>query len=265
VVNLKLKSCAFRLLTSGVTIEPLSEEKDKELGLSCFNLVWKSLCGVLFRIGNILVNGKHLNLNHIPEEVEVKGLDFYFKFQNGELEIEQLHITKTTKAKWCNIIAWEHHKMFRDFSRFTPSYDVVDESTSTTVSGGKFTWAALIFNGLICCADDVQLLKDTKIVVDHLKMSNQELMEFFRTIAFGVDHKVVDSSSYIQMVHDMNNYSEAFFIQRIWKIVLNSFTYHRHKWLLRFMNRNYNFVATLLSVSIVVQTVYTILAYYFPN
>jgi len=59
-----------------VTIKPLSEEKDKELGLSCFNLAWKSLCGVHFRLGNILVNGKHLDLDHIPEEVGVKGLDF---------------------------------------------------------------------------------------------------------------------------------------------------------------------------------------------
>jgi hypothetical protein len=201
-------------------------------------LLWNSLCG------------KHLDLNNIPEEVEVKGLDFNFKFENGKLEIEQLHITKTTKAKWCNLIAWEHH-----------------QNIAARYSGrnGKFTWAALIFSGLICCADDVQVLKDKKIVVDHLKMSNDELMQFFRTIAFGVDNEIVDSRNYIQMVDDINNYSGAFFINKSWKTVKNSFTYHHHDWLLRFMNRNYNFVATVISVLTIVQTVFAILAYYFPK
>jgi len=64
------------------------------------------------------VNGKHLDLDHILEKVKLRGLDFNFKFEKGELEIEQLHITKTTKAKWCNLIAWEHHKKYNDFSRF---------------------------------------------------------------------------------------------------------------------------------------------------
>ena len=144
-----------------------------------------------------------------------------------------------------------------------------DESRNTTVSGqhdgGKFTWAALIFNSLICSADDVLLLKDKKIGVDHLKMNNQDLMEFFRTIANGVDHGVVDSSSYIQMVDDINNYFDTFFIKRIWKIVSSSFTYRHHWWLLRFLNRNYKFVATVLFILTVVQTVYAIPAYNFPK
>ncbi|XP_058763300.1 uncharacterized protein LOC131636706 [Vicia villosa] len=185
-------------------------------------MIWKSLCDMLFRLANVLINSNHLDSDDIHEEVvEAKGLDFYFKFEKGKLEIEQLHVTKTTKSKWCNLIAWEHHKK--------------STSTSTTFPdggrGGKFTWAALIFNGLICCADDVQLLKDKKIVVDHLKMSNQELMEFFRTIEIGVDDKVVECSDYIQMVDDMNNYHEASFIERMWKTLWNSIVYHRHDWL----------------------------------
>jgi hypothetical protein len=59
--------------------------------------VWKSL------------GGMHLEKDYI-HEVGAKGLDFYFKFEMGKLEIEQLHITKTTKAKWCNLIACESHK-----------------------------------------------------------------------------------------------------------------------------------------------------------
>ncbi|KAK2414641.1 hypothetical protein QL285_037211 [Trifolium repens] len=234
--QLTLKRCALRLLTSGVAIKvKLHEDKDSTGfgALSCFSLVWKSLIGMLYKLCNILiVNGKHLNLDNIHEEVEVKGLDFYFEFEKekGKLEIEQLHITKTTKAKWCNLIAWENHKKYR----------------------GKFTGAALIFNGLICSEDDVQLLKDKHIIVDHLKMSKKELFEFFRKIQFGIAHGGVDSSSYYaQMVDDINNFSKAFFIKRIWRTVWNSFTY-RQEWFIRFLNHNYNFVATVISLCTVV-------------
>jgi len=37
----------------------------------------------------------------------VTGFDFEFKFEMGKLEIAAVHITKTTKAKWRNVIAWE--------------------------------------------------------------------------------------------------------------------------------------------------------------
>jgi hypothetical protein len=194
-----------------------------------------------------------IKLDHTPEDVEIKGLDFHFKFEKGILEIEQLHITKTTKANWCNVIAWEHRQSIA--ARSPENYNRFQ---------GKFTWAALVFNGLICSADDVQLLKDRKIVVDHLRMSNQELVEFFRKIESGVDHGVVDCSSYIQMVDDINNFSKVFFIKRIWNTVWNSFTY-RQEWLLRFLNHNYNFVATVISLCTVVQTIYAIIAYQLPK
>ena len=215
----------------------------------------------------ILINIQRLNFHRLDldQEMELKGLDFYFKFENENetLEIEQLHIKKTTKAKWCNLIAWEHHKMYKYASRLAPRYEDKDESQqNTNVSCSKFTWAALIFNDLICSADDVQLLKDKKIVVDHLKMSNQELMEFFRKIALGVDHKVIDFSTYIQMVDDINNYSRAFNIKRMLKSVITSIIYHREQ-VIRFMNHDYNFPATLVTVLAIVQTVYTVLAFYY--
>jgi hypothetical protein len=195
----------------------------------------------------------HFNLDHsIPKVVDLKGLDFYFKFEKGKLEIEQLHITKTTKAKWCNLIAMEHHQKIES---------IKTRSGHRSGYGGKFTWAALIFNDLISSEVDVQLLKDKKIVVDHLRMSNQELVEFFRKIASGVDHLVVDSSSYIQIIDDINNYSKTFLIKRMLKAVWNSFIY-RKEWLLRFMNHDYNFVATVVAVSTIVQAVYAILAFY---
>jgi hypothetical protein len=258
VVKLKLKRCALRLLTSGVSIKAkLPEDKDNTgFGLSCFSLVWNILCAMLFRLFNILfVNGKHFDLNNIPEEVEVKGLDFYFKFEkdNGKLEIEQLHITKTTKAKWCNLIAMEYHLKIQCPEN---SYD-----SDTSI------WAALIFNDLVCSADDVQFLKDKKIIVDHLNMSNQELMEFFRKIPLGFDyHRAVEDSNiyYTVMVDDINNVSKSFVIKRIWSTVWNSFTY-RQEWLFRFLNRDYNFVATVVSLCTVVQTIYAIIAYQLPK
>ncbi|RHN46419.1 hypothetical protein MtrunA17_Chr7g0242001 [Medicago truncatula] len=223
--QLKLKRCALRLLTAGVTIKAKLPDNQQTstsgFGLSCFSFVWNILCGVLFWLCSVfLVNGKHFDADDSHEEVEMKGLDFYFKFKKGKLEIEQLHITNTTKSKWYNLIAWEHHKKYKYFSRFASSYNDKDrhesqQNTRKIVSGGKFTWAASIFNGLICSADDVQLLK-------------------------------------------------AFIFKQMWRTVWTSFTY-RQEWLLTFLNRNYNFVAMVVSVLAVVQTVYTILAYYFPK
>jgi hypothetical protein len=149
--------------------------------------------GALSWLSGIFVvnSGKHMD--NIPEP---KALDFYFKFQNRKLEIKQLHITKTTKAKWCNLIAWEHHqKILCIQTTYRPS----------SIYSSNSIWAALIFNDLICSADDVQFLKDKKIVVDHVKMSNQELMKFFREIALGIDHRVFDDCIYIRMVEDIND------------------------------------------------------------
>jgi hypothetical protein len=197
--QLKLKRCALRLLTAGVTIKvtlpPTLPGDNHSTGfgaLSCFSLVWNSLYSILFWFCNVfVVKGRHMD--HLPEAA---GLDFYFKFENRKLEIEQLHITKTTKAKWCNLIALEHHQKIQSRKN--------NQATSSS-RGCNSTCAALIFNGLICSEDDVQFLKDKKIVVDHVKMSNQELMEFFREIALGIDHRVIDDAIYIRMVEDIND------------------------------------------------------------
>ncbi|KAK2414583.1 hypothetical protein QL285_037157 [Trifolium repens] len=235
----KLNRCALRLLTAGVTILP--EDKDST-GFSA--LSWLS---DIF----VVNSGKHMD--NIPE---AEGLDFYFDFYNNKLEIKQLHITKTTKAKWCNLIAMEHHQKIQCIqTTYRPG----------SIYSSNSIWAALIFNDLICSADDVQFLKDKKIIVDHVNMSNQELMEFFRKIPLGFDYRaVVDSNNYSQMVDNINNFSKAFVIKRIWSTVWNSFTY-RQEWLLRFLNRNYNLVATVISLCTVVQTIYAIIAYQFPK
>jgi hypothetical protein len=136
-----------------------------------------------------------------------------------------------------------------------------ENPVSTSSPSGKFTFSSLIFDGLICCADDVKLLKEKNIIVDHLKMNDEELDEYFHTMSFGVDRGVVDSS-YVKMVRELNNYSKAFFILRILKILWHLFKF-RLEWLVKFLKQNYNFVAALVAVLSLVQTVYTILAYYF--
>ena len=243
--KLKLKSCALSLQAAGVSFKVL---EDRDEGISCFDLMRNYFRGVLVRLGNIIFNTEQVDV----AVREVKGLDFNFKFQNGILEISQLHITETTKAKWRNVIVWEHHKKNRKSSSAT--------SQSRTSAIGKFTSSALIFHGLICCSADVIFLKKKKIIVDHTKMSNGELKEYFRTMSFGVDPGIVDSS-YVQLVDDLNNYSDVFLILRIFKLLWH-FSICCLERLIKFLKEDYNFVAALLALLSVVQTVYALLAYY---
>jgi hypothetical protein len=184
-------------------------------------------------------------------------LDFEFQFKEGKLEIAALIITNTTKAKWRNIIAWEHHKM--DWKK---SYSKGTNESEIYNTCGKFTSAALIFNDLICCTDDVKFLKDKNIIVDHTKMSNKELEEFIRTMSFGVDHGIV--GYHVEMVDRLNDYTTVILFIRFLKKLGHYFTYCL-EWFIKFMKKEYHFVATLLSLCTVVQTVYAIIAYQLPK
>jgi hypothetical protein len=187
----------------------------------------------------------------------VRGLDFEFKFKDGKLEIAALIITKTTKAKWRNVIAWEHHKM--DWKK---SYSKGTNESEIYNTCGKFTSAALIFNDLICCTDDVKFLKDKNIIVDHTKMSNKELEEFIRTMSFGVDHGIV--GYHVEMVDRLNDYTTVNPFIRFLKKLGHYFTYCLEVFI-KFMKKEYHFVATVLSLCTIVQTVYTIIAYHLPK
>ncbi|KAK2361065.1 UPF0481 protein [Trifolium repens] len=260
-LKLKLKRCASRLAAAGVSIKLIEDNKHK--GISCFGWMRNFFGGGFIKLGNMLVVTDEID-KHVDEMADEKarGLDFEFKFEKGKLEIAELHITKTTKAKWRNVIAWEHHKKNWKSTSMASGYESGDENpVSTSSPSGKFTFSSLIFDGLICCADDVKLLKEKNIIVDHLKMNDEELEEYFHTMSFGVDRGVVDSS-YVKMVRELNNYSKAFFILRILKILWHLFKF-RLEWLVKFLKQNYNFVAALVAVLSLVQTVYTILAYYF--
>jgi hypothetical protein len=220
--KLKLKSCALRLRAAGVTIQVIEDEIENTTMISCLGLI-KDCFGVFIRIWNLIMKTTN-QVDTVETAEEMKGLDFEFKFNNGKLEIAKLHITKTTKAKWRNVIAWEHHKSIGKSQR------------------GKFTLSALIFDGLICCETDLNFLKEKKIIVDDTKMSNDELKEFFRSMPLGVDPGVVDPT-YATMVETLNNYSsKAFFILGIFKLLWHLFTIY-FEWLVIFLKRNYNFVA----------------------
>jgi hypothetical protein len=193
----------------------------------------------------------------------MEGLNFEFQFQNGELEIAQLHITKTTKTIWQNVITWEHHKM--DWKNISSSKNIWEiNRISSSSHCGKFTFVALIFNDLICRAHDVKLLKDMDMIVDDMEMSNNELKEFFRTLTFGVDHEKV-GTRYVDMVDDLNEYYNAVFLPiRIWKTMCHLFMY-RLEWFINFLKKDYHFVAAVVSLATIVQTVYAIVAYHLPK
>ncbi|XP_061344594.1 UPF0481 protein At3g47200-like [Gastrolobium bilobum] len=237
-VEVKLKCCATRLKAAGVTITLPDRDRRRHVILqgNCFGrmLIW---------FGNMLVN-RHVNML----DVEKTKLDFDIKFNNGKLEIPQLHITGTTQARWRNFIALEHHKK---------------KWKSTSAFSGKCTWSAMFFDSLICCGADVQLLKDNDIIVDHLKMGNKKLETYFSTISRGVDHEIVDSR-YIKIFNDLNNYSRANFFIRICKIWWHDFRFRAEQFI-EFMGSGYNFAAILLSLLAIPQTIYAILPYYRPS
>ncbi|AES79486.2 hypothetical protein MtrunA17_Chr7g0242101 [Medicago truncatula] len=250
--KLKLKRSASRLQAAGVTFIKLAEETGS--GMSCFSFLRNCFGGILVKLGNMFVK---INKQVDAPAEEVKGLEFYFEFKKGKLEIAQLHITKTTKAKWLNFIALEHHK--NNWKR----YNISGEQISKSCLSWTFTSSALIFDGLICSAADAKLLKEKNIIVDHLKMSNEELKEFFLNMTFGLDSVGVDSN-HVKMVDNLNNYSQAFFFVRILKIFWILFKY-RVEWFFDFFETYYNFVAAMLAILTAVQTVYAVMTYHLPK
>nr|KYP63518.1 UPF0481 protein At3g47200 family [Cajanus cajan] len=173
-----------------------------------------------------------------------------FSRSNGVLEVPPLHITQTMEAKWRNFIAWELHT-----TRWKKS-----------VGRDLFTVRALLYNDLICCASDVQLLKNKGIIVDELGMSNHHLMDLLRSITNGVDRGVVHST-YWNMIHALNTYyATNCFIG--FPIIVWHYLSRFSEWLYglnKFLRRGYNFAAALITLLTVIQTCYTILSYHYPK
>ncbi|RYR15969.1 uncharacterized protein [Arachis hypogaea] len=283
-VDQRLKRCATRLEASGIKIRPSKHggEGKNRLGMSflvhklfiffvmlgnCLgtaivglkNMLQKLLAYAWGTLKFVLLGIRADSKNRDTwQEEEVRGFDFGIKFskENGILEIPQLHITETTNAKWCNFIAWEHHKN-------DPMRSSVVGAASLSLSA-KCSSAALIFNGLVCCSSDVKLLKKKEIIVDHMNMSNDELVAFFRRIAKTVDHGILDDySGYTKICDDLNAYSATIGIEQLfltgWHIfVCNVMRFYK------FLRRKYNFAALFLILLTVGQLLYAMLAYHLP-
>ncbi|CAJ2640459.1 unnamed protein product [Trifolium pratense] len=171
------------------------------------------------------------------------------------LQIPRLTITQTTEVKWRSFIAWEHHKK-----------KLKNGSSSVADRRSICTSSALLFRDLICCSSDVQLLKDRRVIVDQSNKSNRDLVDFFHSVASGVDGGIIDHK-HITMFHALSafptkNYATKFFI------LLSHYFSKLLDWcygIYNFLKRGYNFAAAILSLLTVIQTCYAVLAYHFPK
>ncbi|MED6173621.1 hypothetical protein PIB30_061328, partial [Stylosanthes scabra] len=179
--------------------------------------------------------------------VTIRGFDFDIRFikSNGTLEIPQLHITNSTQVTWQNLIAWE-----QGHTGFSCKH--------------RCTWAAFFLNGLICRESDVQLLKDRKVIVDHMNMTNKKLLEYLRSFVIGVDRVKINDSPYWGMVRVLNKYSgtKCHVIKRSSIVLWHSWLPGAVRRIDRFFLRSYSCLIGMISVYTLLAAVYQILGYY---
>ncbi|KAG5109960.1 hypothetical protein JHK82_039183 [Glycine max] len=206
-----------------------------------------------------------LNLLHPGSDVSVLRIhDFsvQFSYNSGVLLIPNVRITQTTEPKWRSFIAWEHHKNMSKNEEFGNCTTEPDDIEFANV----FTFLALLFNDLICSASDVQILKNNGINKDELGMSNHEVVDFFGSIANGIDRGHVDSG-FRNIVDALNTYSATIFFTRFPIIACHDLS-RITEWIYgleKFLRRGYNFAAALITLVTVVQTCYAILSYHYPH
>ncbi|CAJ2640466.1 unnamed protein product [Trifolium pratense] len=178
-----------------------------------------------------------------------------FDKNKGILQIPRLTITQTTEVKWRSFIAWEHHKK-----------KLKNGSSSVADRRSICTSSALLFKDLICCSSDVQLLKDRRVIVDQSKKSNRDLVDFFHSVASGVDGGIIDHK-HITMFHALSAFPTKNYATKIF-ILLSHYFSKLLDWcysIYNFLKRGYNFAAAILSLLTVIQTCYAVLAYHFPK
>ncbi|CAJ1949032.1 unnamed protein product [Sphenostylis stenocarpa] len=113
-------------------------------------------CGVTIRPGG------RSNMNQFGDMFNLE-----IKFNGGVLEIPQLRIKKSTEVTWRNFIAWEQSRI---------------------VTSCKLTSYALFFQGLICCAHDIELLERVGVLVNESGIGHEDLLKLFQTLCEGVDN-----------------------------------------------------------------------------
>ncbi|TKY63486.1 UPF0481 protein [Spatholobus suberectus] len=120
---------------------------------------------------------------------------FEKKFEPVKLEIQPLHVTETTEVQWRNYIALEH----------------------TKTTNKKFSEYALLFKGLVCCEDDIELLKTQEVlrVHDTKKWSNEKLKKFIHDIADGIQIDAKVNLEFCEMLKQLNEYKSPAGTRRI--------------------------------------------------
>lgn len=140
--------------------------------------------------------------------------DFGIRFSKGVLEIPPLHIMNTTEIYWRNFIAWEQSRI--GINR-------------------QFTSYAMFFKGLICSLQDIELLVQNGVIVKGPKISNEDLLQFFSTITYGVDQM---DSSYSKLCEELNAYSVVNPLRKF-PIMMCHYCSHCVEYIRFFCNRSY--------------------------
>lgn len=135
-----------------------------------------------------------------PAKAQYKAktrFDLKVTFRDGKLRIPQLHITKTTEAKWRNLIAWELNSATLEKQR----------ELKTDRISCQFISYAWFFQSLTCSVHDVKLLRDRNVIVVHKLMSDEDLLNLFHNIIEGVpDAEIEMDSWFAQVIENLNSH-----------------------------------------------------------
>ncbi|XP_020229106.1 UPF0481 protein At3g47200 [Cajanus cajan] len=115
----------------------------------------------------------------------------YKLLKKGTLEIQRLNITEEKEIEWRNFVAWEQN-------RITHEKYVGGKHDRTSC---RFSEIAVSLRGLVCCEHDIKLLYKSDVL--ETQWSNEDLMNFFRSLARGIqiDTNMVDK--YDEMIQTL--------------------------------------------------------------
>ncbi|KAG5054160.1 hypothetical protein GLYMA_03G061200v4 [Glycine max] len=160
-----------------------------------------------------------------PAKAQYKAktrFDLKVTFRDGKLRIPQLHITKTTEAKWRNLIAWELNSATLEKQR----------ELKTDRISCQFISYAWFFQSLTCSVHDVKLLRDRKVITVEKErtdkgkkkkiMSNKDLMNLFLSITEEFPEVEIQvDSRFRHVIEKLNSYptQEDRSMATCWKII----------------------------------------------
>lgn len=149
-----------------------------------------------------------------PGNTDLNRFDLKVKFSNRNLEIPQLHITKTTEAKWRNLIAWELNRTSLEKHQARKE----DEKTKC-----RFICYAWFIQSLVCCVHDVKLLREKEVLVVDREvksekgkekkkkiMSDEDLLNLFRKMTEEVSDAEIEMDPwFVQEIQKLNSYTRT--------------------------------------------------------